>query len=352
MKPTLHRVLGLALLLIAWPSVGLAEKTDTVVLKNGDRITGEVKSLARGKLDYSTDDAGRPAIEWVKVAQVSSPHTFEVEMATGAKYFGQLDFTGRNGTLAVRGSRVDTLAIPSVVRISTLDAGFFQRVRAYLDVGFTFAKANKATTFNTSGEAAYRGDRYGSKLRLDSYAQGQESTATVTRNSIGLNVTRYLPKRWSAVALTGAEQNDELNLALRFTGAGALGRALIQSNSSEVSAGGGLAVTRERFTQTDPSSAEGDKTKTNLEGMLVAQWDAFRYDSPKLDFSTTFFLYPSITTPGRLRGELSTRLKYELFRDFNVGVNLTDTFDSRPPEETAQTNDYIMSFTIGWSYRR
>ena len=33
-----------------------AQKTDIVALKNGERITGEVKELKFGKLEYSTDD--------------------------------------------------------------------------------------------------------------------------------------------------------------------------------------------------------------------------------------------------------------------------------------------------------
>lgn len=326
-----------------------AAKTDTVVLRNGDHITGEVKGLSRGKLDYSTDDAGRLAIEWDKVAGVSSPHSFEVEMTSGTKYFGRLGVTDRAGMLAVE---ADTLMIPMVVRMSSLDAGFFQRVQAYLDMGFTFAKANQATTFTLSGETAYRGEKYGSKLALDSYAQGQESVPTTTRNSVGLQVTRYLPNRWSAVALARTEQNDELDLALRVTAAGVLGRFLVQSNSSEVGAGAGLAVARERFSSTgaDPS-AEG-KANTSLEALLVGGWDSFRFDSPKLDFSTSLYLYPSLSTLGRVRGEFTTRIKYELLPDFNVGVSATDTWDSDPPEAGATTNDFIMSFTIGWSYRR
>lgn len=341
-----------AILIAAWPAVCLGEKMDTVILQNGDRITGEVKSLSRGKLDYSTDDAGRLAIEWIKVARMMSPHTFEVEMASGAKYFGRLGVADRDGVLAVVEVGVDTLAIPSVVRISSLDAKFFQRVRAYLDMGLTFAKANQATTFNTAGEAAYRGNKLGSTLSFESYAQGQESSPTTTRNSLGLQVTRFLPKRWSATVLARTEQNDELDLDLRLTAAGVLGRVLVQSNSSDLSVGGGLAVTREQFSPSDGDSAAQQDPSTNLEGLLAAAWDAFRFDSPKLDFSTSLYLYPSITTPGRVRGELSARLKYELFADFNVGINLTDTFDSRPPDENATKNDYITSFTIGWSYRR
>ena len=46
------------------------------------------------------------------------------------------------------------------------------------------------------------------------------------------------------------------------------------------------------------------------------------------------------------------RLKYEVFKDFHAGINFTDTFDSRPPDETVNKNDFITTFTIGWSYRR
>jgi len=95
-----------------------------------------------------------------------------------------------------------------------------------------------------------------------------------------------------------------------------------------------------------------DETGTNLEGLLVGSFDAFRFDSPKLDLATSLFLYPSLSTAGRLRGEATIRLKYELLPDFNVGISATDTFDSDPPEETATTNDFITTFTIGWSYRR
>ena len=43
---------------------------------------------------------------------------------------------------------------------------------------------------------------------------------------------------------------------------------------------------------------------------------------------------------------------YELFNDFNTGIRFTDTFDSRPLEESASKNDYVTTLTIGWSYRR
>ena len=336
----------------ACPGAALAAKTDVLTLHNGDRITGEVKWLTRGKLDYSTDDAGRLSIEWVKVSRLASPHSFEVETASGLKYVGRLVATDRDGIVVIGGADLDTLPIPDVVAISALDAGFMKRVRAYLDLGLTFAKANQATTFSSDGEAAYRGDKIGSTFGFSSYAQGQESAPTTSRNTVGLRLIRFFPKRWSAIALGQTEQNDELSLELRLTGAALLGRVLARSNSSELSVGAGLAVTRERFSADAADPLAEDETGTNLEGVLAGTWDAFRFDSPKLDLATSLFLYPSLSTAGRLRGEGTVRLKYELLPDFNVGISATDTFDSDPPEETATTNDFITTFTIGWSYRR
>jgi hypothetical protein len=341
-------VLGIAVA----PAGVHAQKTDVLVLRNGDRITGEVKGLSRGKLDYNTDDAGRPSIEWVKVNRLTSSHYFEVEVASGAKYFGRLAEAGRDGVIVVQLDRADTLAVPSVVRINPLNAAFLQRVTAYLDLGFSYAKANEATTFNLDAEIEYRGSRYGSSIYVESYAQGQEDVATTTRNTGELQGTYYLPDRWSIVGLAQAEQNDELNLALRLTLGGGASRIFHQSNTGELAAAAGLVVTRERFQPAEDDPAAAEEEQTNLEGLLYGQWDAFRYDSPKLDFSTSLSLYPSLSTLGRVRGELAMRIKYEVFRDFNVGLKFTDTFDSDPPEETASTNDFISSVTIGWSYRR
>ncbi len=48
------------------------DKTDVVILKNGDHVTGEIKSLDRGKMTLSTDSMGTVQIEWEDVARVTS----------------------------------------------------------------------------------------------------------------------------------------------------------------------------------------------------------------------------------------------------------------------------------------
>jgi hypothetical protein len=346
----LSRSVRFAAVLALWPGLAAAQKTDVVTMPNGDRITGEIKGLSRGKLDYSTDDLGRLSIEWVKLTRLVSDHYFDVEVATGRRYFGRLAEPAADGLIVVRGVTTDTLPIPFVIGISPLNTGFLQRTKAYLDVGFSLAKANQATTLSADAETEYRGERMGATLSFDMYVQGQEEVPTTSRSSLSFKVDRFFPNRWDAGALASLAQNDELNLDYRLTGGLGGGRVLRQTNGSEIGAGFGVVATKEQYFPEEGQPA-ADPT-TSLETMAWFGWDAYRFDSPKLDFSTTLALFPSLTDLGRVRGEFELRLKYEVFKDFNVGINFSDTFDSRPPDENASKNDYVTSLTIGWSYRR
>jgi hypothetical protein len=336
----------LALSLSLAPGTALGAKTDVLVLKNGDRITGEVKGLARGKLDYKTDDAGRLSVEWDKVARLTSVNSFDVEGTWGHRYFGRLVPSGRDGYVVFQNGRADTLPVMSVTGIAPVNATFTERLSAYLDAGFTLAKANNATTFSLSGKVNYRAPSVGAQLTYDSYAQGQEHIQTTTRNTVRQSVSWYMQDRWSLAGILQLEQNEELDLDHRITAGGAVERVLQHTNHMQLSVGTGLVGTQEQF-----SSATATTNDTGLEGLLAADWDAFRFDSPKLDFSTSVALFPSISDAGRVRGQGEFRLVYEVFKDFNAGIRLTDTFDSRPPEG-ATKNDYVTEFTIGWSYRR
>jgi hypothetical protein len=335
--------------LVASVAGGLsAQKTDVVVLQNGDRITGEIKQLSRGQLEYSTDNVGRIYIEWHTVARVTSPSYFEVELSSGRKYYGLLAQPPADGQLIVQIERADTLRLGDVVGIVPISNRIVSRLKAYFDLGFTLAKANSARTLTMSGEVAYRGPKAGLSASFDTYSQAQEGVASTTRNTVELNGERYLANRWKYLALTTFEHNDELGLDLRVTLGGGVGRAFIQTNSNEVSFETTLVGTREQFTDTVSAST----AKWNLEGRFAGTWDAFRYDSPKLDLNMQLTVFPSITTLGRVRVNASTRVRYELFKDFTVGIDFTDSFDNEPPDATANTNDFVSTFTIGWSYRR
>jgi uncharacterized protein DUF481 len=337
------------LLASALAAPAAAQKTDIVVLDNGDHLTGEIKGLSAGQLDYSTDDVGRIYIEWDKIARITSSNYFELQVTSGRKYYGRLDPPTRDKHVVVARESADTLDLQDIVTIVPISAQFVNRLKAYLDLGFSLAKANKATTLNLSSDVSYRGPKLSAGVSFDSYVQGQTGVTTTTRNTIQLNAARLYADRWQAGGLAQFDQNDELGLSLRVTAGGEVARIYL-TNASEFKLGAGLVVTRERFVVSD-STGSTTTPQDNLEGTINLIYDAFRYDSPKLDFSTELTVYPSISSPGRVRSAFTGRIKYEVFKDFFAGINFTDNFDSRPPEG-AEKNDYVSSLTIGWSFRR
>ena len=325
---------------LALAATALAEKTDQVVLRNGDHLTGEIKGMSLGKLDFKTDDAGRPSIEWLKVARLTSVHVFEVELASHEKYYGSLLPSNTDGVLVV-GDHVIPLA--EVVSITPMDETFWSRVTAYLDLGFTLTKANSAVTFSGDAQFAYRSERWGAAFTSNGYFQTDQNNTLVSQYSVLLSGTYYFT-RWRETLAAGADHNDELALELRLWIGALTSYALLRSQSNEIWLTGGLVGDRELYASVEPNY--------NVAAYLAGEWQIFRYETPKLDSNLLVNVLPVLNDWGRVRGTASYRVRYEVFRDFNVGVKFTFTYDTRPPDPTASHTDYLLALTIGWSYRR
>src|SRR6201984_2839717 len=68
------------------------EKTDVLVMKNGDRMTCQIKGLDAGVLYVSFDYIdGTTSVEWSKVAHLESNQLFIVKTEDGSGYTGSLN---------------------------------------------------------------------------------------------------------------------------------------------------------------------------------------------------------------------------------------------------------------------
>ncbi len=75
-------------------------RTDVVTLANGDRITGEIVQLERGRLEFKTDDAGTLYLEWDKLSSLVAKRRVEVLTTDGGRFLGSLG-AAANGSIAV-----------------------------------------------------------------------------------------------------------------------------------------------------------------------------------------------------------------------------------------------------------
>jgi len=179
-------------------------------------------------------------------------------------------------------------------------------------------------------------------VELSTYFQDQADVEGSSRNSASFATQRLYASRWSGLGSASLEQNEELELDLRTSVAGGVGRFLLQNNYTMLLVAAGLTYTHENFAASDGSN--------NLEALFTGQFDYFRRDSPKSDVRVTLTAFPSLTNFGRVRLDFNARASHELVKDFTIALTFFDTFDSRPPSATATKNDFGGTLSLGWTF--
>jgi hypothetical protein len=286
---------------------------------------------------------GTLSIEWDKIAHLTSTNYFDVENRIGTRFFGQLAASDEPGELLIILSDTVRVRMMNIVAISRIRASFWSRLDGYVDLGFDFQKANNNRQLNGSGEVKYRGEKWASKLSGSTYFQRQEGADETSRNDVSLDGRRLFGNHWSAVIFMSLEQNEQIDLDLRKTfGLGAV-RELIHTNKMTFSAAASLAYANE-----DYSNDEG--TTNTLQAPLQGDFAFFLFDSPKTDITSDLTLTPILNDLGRWRIDFNARVSYELISDFTIGFRFFDNFDSRQPSTGENSNDFGMTFSLGYTF--
>ncbi len=121
-----------------------------------------------------------------------------------------------------------------------------------------------------------------------------------------------------------------------------MGPRLVNTNRAQLVLGAGLAVNQERGVDVEPTQ--------NVEALLTVETAFYTYDRPKTNIDISLQYYPSLSETGRQRVQLDAGIKRELWKDLFVALNLYNTYDNRPPNPAANTNDVGIVASIGWSY--
>jgi hypothetical protein len=325
------------------PPARAAPKVDVVVLQNGTRVVGEIRSMSQGRLELRTDDMGTVQIEWGNVAQVTAPEFFEVEDMEGGLYFGSLRPGRAEDALEVVSDwGENALLLRRVARIQLVKSGFWDRFRGSIDAGAGYTSATELLQVDLDAELRYRRPRFELKANADAVLTQQPEADDTRRSSLTASYTRILPGRHRVFGQGTVEQNQELGYDLRSGVVGGWSYMLARSQRNELMSGAGLALNREK-------PLEGEST-TNVEAVAGFDWANFAYDFPNTDIRVTTFGYFGLSQWGRFRLEANASLRREIFSDFYVGVKAYESYDSQPATEGAQKNDWGVSLTLGYTF--
>ena len=323
----------------------IAQKTDVVLLTNGDRVTGEVKQLLRAKLKLDTDPMGVVSISWQDVQHVTSDELFEIELSSGERYLGVVQPSTRDGYITL-----DLDAGPAevrrdaIVRLTPIKESFWSRFDGSVDLGVSYLQQNHQFDYTLGAKVKYVEANYSVTLDVNSLLRFQDSVSNTNRQDATLSYARSFGEEgWFWTALGAVESNAELSLDARGTVGAGIGSFFIETNRFRFATWAGAGYIRERYVDQSAGNAGAGIVELLFEFFTEAERDT--------DISASFYTLPVFTQAGRVRLEGNAVAKQELFKDFFFKFRIFGSYDSQPPT-AGETNksDFGVTTSLGWTF--
>ncbi len=335
---------------------------DTLVLNNGDRLTGTIETATNKEITFKSDYAGEIKVKWSDVKQATTGQLYVVE--NNEKTVNGT-VTEANAGLTVQTSTAGAITVPlSDVQIirspkeeqayeSSLHPGFLSSWSGGGSVGFALARGNSNTTNLATGLNADR------KTRSDetkAYFSSVYSTAgaiaggTVTANEIlgGIRYDRNLnPKLFTFVSADFL--HDQLQfLDLQQIYSGGLGWHVVNRPGTTFNVLAGMNYTRDSYSGATVLSPNTSVSQS-FPALTLGEDFAKKLGSASA-FTEDFTFYPDLTDTSQYRFAADAAWSTQIKKWFGWQIAFSDRYISNPPILGTKNNDVVLSTGLKFSF--
>lgn len=330
------------LVLLAFLPAILLGQQDTLWVKNGNVLYGEIKSLSSAVLKMETPYSDKDfTIDYDEVDKIHIERKCLIILTGGVRVMGYIrSYDSNQVTITDDHGEEAVYSLKYVTTIETIEARFLQRFDANIDIGLNLTKANNLRQLNIGGGLHYRGFKWFSDFDISSLISSQDDVAETQRTNVNLAATRMLSEKWFIRGTGSFLSNTEQNLKGRYSARLGAGRFLANTSKLVFGVLGGLNYNIENY---EDSSLNKESTELYLSSNL----NMFNFS----DFSlyTRIDFYPSLSERGRIRLDYILNTKYDLPYDFYIKAELQFNFDNQPVPGASDL-DYVLNTGVGWEF--
>jgi putative salt-induced outer membrane protein YdiY len=324
------------------------KRHDTVIMKNGDRFTGEVKRLEQGVLYIETDYfSGSVGIDWLQVEKVESKASFQIVTSDGKRLSGTFSKVesaaapGKDVIVSSEGVEVP-LAGTDVVQIGSQKQTFWRQLKGSIDLGYNYTSGNNQSSLSSSANAEYPTVHWAAGASYNASFSGQSGGTSTNLFEVQAFGERFLNRNSLLLGLSDFLHSSQQDLNLRTTLGGAYGRYFFRNNQSEWKWIIGADYTRAAY-----QSGLEQPTQQNAELLLGTAYELFHFD--RYSLRAQLLVFPGMSDAGRIRLTTTDTINVKLSNNFHWDFSFWDNFDSRPPVN-AKKNAQGISTGLGWSF--
>jgi len=337
-------------LLLAAPLVA-RESTDVIVMKNGDRITCQIKGFSAGVLSVSPPYVIQTiSVDWSQVARLESKQLFIVKMQDGSVYRGILKSVetpaGHYMELQVAEAPQKKVVLDSarIANVAQTSEKFFQRFTGGVNFGTSYSKGNQSTQYNLSGLVSYPRERWAAQLGFSSNLNRSSGATASTWNQVTPSFIRLL--RWNNYFCQGLAnflQSDEQGINLQTTVGGGIGRYLKNTNRTIVSVLGGFAWQNTSYSP----SVVPIGTQNVATALIGGNVQLYRFN--KTNLSLNALLLPAVSEPGRVFFTTNASYYIKITGNLSWNISFYGNWDNQPPGNLPGSN-YGTSSGLSWTF--
>lgn len=320
------------------------EHKDKIYLKNGDRITGNIKELDRGKLRVKTNTMDSVYLDWDDVESVESNTHVRIVKTDGSITQGRVQKSDTTENLRILDSGITTeIPVLEVVSVKPMrvNESLWQRIEGDVTAGIDYKKASDILLINVASNLKLREEAYELAFGFNWNETSRTDDNNSSRAELSADYTRILKNRWFWKGSVGLERNQELGIDLRTILAGSAGKYFVQTATMSFEVNVGLAASSEN--RTDGIRQE------SVEGLVRSSFNIFQLNIPTTRLSANVNMFPGITESGRLRVNTDITLRNELFRDVFWDLSFYSNYDNQPAAG-AEKEDYGIVTSLGASF--
>jgi hypothetical protein len=327
------------------------DKTDVLVMKNGDHMTCEVKGLDTGVLYVSFDYIdGTTSVDWSKVARLESRQSFIVRTEDGTVYTGLLRTpetpAGRPVKIEVVENESHEVEIEraKIITMTAISERFWQRFNGQINFGINYSKGNQSTQFSLGSQTEYVREHWSAGVSFDSNLASSTGADASTRNSLNANILRSLRQNnWFYAGVGNLLQSSEQGISHQSGLGGGVGKYLKNTNRTSISVLGGAVWQSTTYNQPDVST----NTQNVIGALFYGNLKVFRFS--KTNFDVTGVLTPALSEPGRIYFNTNASYYVKLFSNLKWNASFYGNWDNRPPTGLSGS-DYGTTSGLSWTY--
>jgi hypothetical protein len=315
---------------------------DTIYLTNGDRLSGEVQSLASATFTFHTAYAGTIELSWEQIQALSTASPLFVEFDDGVSAVGMIS-SPQPGTLQIESDPPVSLAKVVAIYRETpvpVEPSFWKSWDGSANLGYTLVRGNTSIdnlTLNFDPIRETDMDRI--RVLAQTLYNVQDDAEASSMHSVQSRYDRFLGSRLFYFVHGLVETDERETLDLRTSEGGGFGMEFALDPATQLSILGGMTFLQENF--------EGLNKTLNAEALAGLELETERFEP--FVISTISQLLP-ILGESRYRIRWSANIRIPLFAGFSMGFQMFDNFDSAPPKIEIKRNDFGVVSTLGYTF--